>query len=81
MQLLPNGVLRHIYSHPIPNEEEDIGIEILDGKDLLFHDFPPGQYCMDKVYLSDISLLWLAWNDIIYSFRFVVHSFRELMAM
>ncbi|XP_045460935.1 probable G-protein coupled receptor Mth-like 5 [Harmonia axyridis] len=48
LQLLPNGVLRHIYSHPIPNEDEDIGIEILDGKDLLFHDFPQGQYCMDK---------------------------------
>ncbi|KAK9874048.1 hypothetical protein WA026_002405 [Henosepilachna vigintioctopunctata] len=47
LQLLPNGVLRHIYSHPILNED-DIGVEVIGGNDYLFHDFPQGQYCMDK---------------------------------
>ncbi|KAL3288889.1 hypothetical protein HHI36_003334 [Cryptolaemus montrouzieri] len=79
LQLLPNGVLRHIYSHPIPNEEDDIGVEIIEGKDVLFHDFPQGQYCMDKStgnmeFLTSIACSRIYSTEKLYVSPWAIHS-------
>lgn len=55
LRLLPNGVLRHYLYHNLPMEEEETesGISVINGKEVMYHDYDPGKYCMDKV--SDIN--------------------------
>lgn len=49
LHLLPNGVLRHYAYHTLPSEE-DLEIEPMDDKDVMYHDYEPGKYCLEKVY-------------------------------
>lgn len=49
LRLLPSGVLRHYLYHIIPGEEEIIGIDVMGGKEMIYHDYLPGKYCMEKV--------------------------------
>lgn len=48
LHLLPNGVLRHYAYHTLPTEEE-METEIMNDKDVIFYDYEPGKYCMEKV--------------------------------
>lgn len=47
LQLLPNGYLRHYYSHTISSENTD-DMYVDDEIDENFIDFAPGKYCMEK---------------------------------
>lgn len=49
LRLLPNGVLRHYLYHVVPGEEEDPEYGVIDGKEVIYHDYPSGKYCMEKV--------------------------------
>lgn len=48
LRLLPNGVLRHFLYHVVPGEEEETGYDTINGKELIYHDYAPGKYCMEK---------------------------------
>lgn len=48
--LLPNGKLRHyVYQHT--EEHNDYDVKPVDEELTRFHDYEPGQYCLDKVQL------------------------------
>lgn len=49
LHLLPSGVLRHYAYHTLPNEDEDMETERINDKDVMYHDYEPGKYCMEKV--------------------------------
>lgn len=51
LQLLPSGILRH-YAHQEVPKDNDYDIESAEMKHgILFYDYKPGEYCLDKVIL------------------------------
>lgn len=49
LHLLPNGVLRHYLYNVLPDDDEDVQMESVNKKDLMYYDYEPGKYCMEKV--------------------------------
>lgn len=48
LRLLPNGILRHYFDNQIPNEI-DFDSEFIEHQSNIYHDYEPGNYCLDKV--------------------------------
>ncbi|CAH0550485.1 unnamed protein product [Brassicogethes aeneus] len=54
LRLLPSGILRHFFDHTIPGEEDELREAIIKGKDLIYHDYTSGKYCLDKKIEGDL---------------------------
>lgn len=48
LKLLPNGVLRHYLRPDSPNDEDETGYDIINNREIMYHDYVPGKYCMEK---------------------------------